>query len=116
MHPSLNSATLSQLAFPEGREPEFPMGEIPLGQYGCKSKVKVRFPPNIFFLTLHLNDVILNYVFFVEIPLIQFGCLLVCPLFCFFLLSVVVCLSSLTRRRLNVESACLFLSPFVVHS
>ncbi len=57
----------------------------------------LRFPPNIFFLTRHLNDVILNYVFFVEIPLIQFGCLLlVCPLLCFFLPSVVVCLSSLT--------------------
>ena len=57
----------------------------------------LRFPPNIFSLTRHLNDVILNYVFFVEIPLIQFGCLLlVCPLLCFFLPSVVVCLSSLT--------------------
>ena len=34
---------------------------------------------------------------------------------CFFLPSVVVCLSSLTWRRLSVESACLFLSSFVVH-
>ena len=74
------------------------------------------FPPNIFFLTCHLNDVILNYVFFIEIPFIQFGCLLlVCPLLCFFLPFVVVCLSSLTWRRLSVESACLFLSLFVVH-
>ena len=57
----------------------------------------LRFPPNIFSLTRHLNDVILNYVFFVEIPLIQFGCLLlVCPLLCFFLPSVVVYLSSFT--------------------
>ena len=41
----------------------------------------LRFSPNIFSLTRHLNDFILNYVFFVEIPLIQFGCLLlICPL------------------------------------
>ena len=54
-------------------------------------------PLNIFSLTRHLNDVILNYVFFVEIPLIQFSCLfLVCPLLCFFLPSVVVYLSSFT--------------------
>ena len=52
----------------------------------------LRFVPNIFSLTRHLNYVILNWVFFVEIPLIQFSCLLVCPLICFFLLSVVVCL------------------------
>ena len=52
----------------------------------------------------------------VEIPLIQFGCLLlVCPLLCFFLPSLVVYLSSLTWRRLSVESACVFVSSFVVH-
>ena len=57
----------------------------------------LRFPPNIFSLTRHLNDVILNYVFFVEIPLIQFSCLLlVCPLLYFFLPSLVVYLSSFT--------------------
>ena len=74
----------------------------------------LRFPPNIFSLTRHLNDVILNYVFFVEIPLIQFSCLLlVCPLLCFFLPSVVVYLSSFTWRRLNVESASVFVLSFV---
>ena len=73
-------------------------------------------PLNIFSLTRHLNDVISNYVFFVEIPLIQFGCLLlVCPLLCFLLPSVVFYLSSFTWRRLSVESACVFVSSFVVH-
>ena len=57
----------------------------------------LRFPPNIFSLTRHLNDVILNYVFFVEIPVIQFSCLLLaCPLLYFFLPSLVVYLSSFT--------------------
>ena len=40
---------------------------------------------------------------------------LVCPLLCFFLPSVVVYHSSLTCRRLSVESTCLFLSSFIVH-
>ena len=34
MHPRLGSATLSL-----GRQPKFPMGEIPLGQYCCKKAV-----------------------------------------------------------------------------
>ena len=43
MHHSLDSATLSQLAFPGEKQPEFPVGEIPLGQYSCtKQKSKVR--------------------------------------------------------------------------
>ena len=32
MHSRLGSATLSQLAFSEEKQPEFPIGEIPLGQ------------------------------------------------------------------------------------
>ena len=49
------------------------------------------------------------YVFFVEIPLIQFGCLLlVCPLLCFFLLFVVVCL-------LLPDGDTKFRTSFVVH-
>ena len=28
-------AQLSNLAFPQGRQPKYPMGEIPLGQYSC---------------------------------------------------------------------------------
>ena len=52
--------------------------------------------------------------FFVEIPLIQFSCLLlVCPLLCYLLHSVVVYLSPFTWRRLNVESASVFVSSFV---
>ena len=52
-----------------------------------------------------------------NVPLIQFGCFfLVCPLLCFFLLFVIVCLSSLNlKKTLSVESACLFSSSFVVH-
>ena len=68
--------------------------------YTCKKKKKTEhfvLNENIHFLTRLVNDVILNYVFFVEIPLIQFGCLLlVCPLLCFVLPSFVVCFSSLT--------------------
>ena len=37
MHRRFGNATLSQLALPRGRQPEFSMGEIPLGQYGCKT-------------------------------------------------------------------------------
>ena len=62
---------------------------------GCV--ITMQIFPNIFSLIRHLNDVILNYVFFVEIPLIQFSCLLlVCPLLYFFLPSLVVYLSSFT--------------------
>ena len=68
------------------------------------------------FTSPDFTEVILNYVFFVEIPLILFGCLLlICPLLCFFLPSVVVYLSSLTWRRLSVESTWLFLWLFVIH-
>ena len=35
----LGSTTPSQLAFPRGRQPEFPLGEIPYGQY-TRKKVK----------------------------------------------------------------------------
>ena len=35
-HRRLGSATLSHLAFPQGRQPEFPTGEFPLGQNSCK--------------------------------------------------------------------------------
>ena len=38
MHPRLGCATLLVAGFPRGRQPEFPMGEIPLGQYSCKKK------------------------------------------------------------------------------
>ena len=37
MHCRLDSATVAA-GSPEGRQPEFPMGEIPLGQYSCKKK------------------------------------------------------------------------------
>ena len=40
MHRRLGSATLSQLAFPREKQPEFPIGEIPLGQYSCKKAKK----------------------------------------------------------------------------
>ena len=33
MHNRLGSATLSKLAFPGEKQPEFPMAEIPLGHY-----------------------------------------------------------------------------------
>ena len=36
----LGSATLSQRAFPREKQPEFPMGEIPMGQYRCLKKKK----------------------------------------------------------------------------
>ena len=36
MHCRLGNATLSQLAFRREGNPEFPMGEISLGQYSCK--------------------------------------------------------------------------------
>ena len=39
-HSRLGSATLSQLAFPGEKQPEFPIGEIPLGQYSCKKAEK----------------------------------------------------------------------------
>ena len=39
MRRRLGSATLSQLAFPRGKQPGFPRGEIQLGQYSCK-KIK----------------------------------------------------------------------------
>ena len=35
-HSRSGSATLSQLAFPGEKQPEFPMGEIPVGHYSCK--------------------------------------------------------------------------------
>ena len=38
MNSRLGSATLSQLAFPGEKQPEFPMGGIPVGQYSCKKK------------------------------------------------------------------------------
>ena len=34
----LDSASLSQLAFPGEKQPEFLMGEIPMGQYRCLKK------------------------------------------------------------------------------
>ena len=40
MHRRLGSAILLQLAFPRGKQPKFPMEEIPLGQYSCKKYVK----------------------------------------------------------------------------
>ena len=40
MHRRVGSATLSQLAFPGEKQPEFPIGEIPLGQYSCKKAEK----------------------------------------------------------------------------
>ena len=33
MHRTLGSVTLLQLAFPWGKQAEFPTGEIPVGQY-----------------------------------------------------------------------------------
>ena len=36
MYGRLGSATLSQLAFPGEKQPEFPKGEIPTGHYSCK--------------------------------------------------------------------------------
>ena len=64
---------------------------------------------DIFSLARHLNDVILNYVFFVEIPLIQFGCLLlVCPLLCFFLPSVVVFLLLPEEDLVSKALVCLY--------
>ena len=69
----------------------------------------LRFPPNIFSLTRHLNDVILNYVFFVEIPLIQFSCLLlVCPLLYFFLPSLVVFLLLPEEDLMSKVLVCLY--------
>ena len=38
IHRRFGSAILSQLAFPRGKRPEFPMGEIPMGRYGCLKK------------------------------------------------------------------------------
>ena len=35
-HNRLGPVTLSQLPFPEEEQPEFPMGEIPMGQYSYK--------------------------------------------------------------------------------
>ena len=35
MHPRLGSVTVAA-GFPQGKQPEFPMGEIPLAQYSCK--------------------------------------------------------------------------------
>ena len=35
MHRRLGSATLSQLAFPREKQPDFPMEEIPMGLYSC---------------------------------------------------------------------------------
>ena len=43
----LGSATLSQRAFPREKQPEFPMGEIPLGQYRCLKKKKKVSPRRI---------------------------------------------------------------------
>ena len=43
MHCSLGSATLLQLAFPGEKQPEFTVGEIPLGQYSCKKYFKQFF-------------------------------------------------------------------------
>ena len=43
MHRRVGNATLSQPAFPRGKQCEFPMGEIPMGQFSCKinkSKIK----------------------------------------------------------------------------
>ena len=42
-HLRLGSATVSQLAFPGERQFEFPMGEIPWGQYSCKRKRETLF-------------------------------------------------------------------------
>ena len=41
MQRRFGSATLSQLDFPRGRQLEFPMGKIPLGQYSYKIVVVV---------------------------------------------------------------------------
>ena len=69
----------------------------------------LRFPPNIFSRTRHLNDVILNYVFFVEVPLIQFSCLLlVCPLLSFFLPSLVVFLLLPEEDLMSKALVCLY--------
>ena len=38
MHPRLGSATLSPLTFPQGKQPKFPVGKIPMGQYSCKNE------------------------------------------------------------------------------
>ena len=80
------------------------------------------FPTNIvidFFLIHHLKDVILNYAFFVEIPWIQFSCLLLILFLSSSLLltSFCCCLSFFfnLKKTLSVENACLFFSSFVVH-
>ena len=39
MHSRLGSMTVAA-GFPEGKQPELPMGEIPLGQYSCKNVFK----------------------------------------------------------------------------
>ena len=40
MHSRLGSVTVAA-GFPQGKQPKFPMGEIPLGQYSSKKKISV---------------------------------------------------------------------------
>ena len=42
MHRKLGSATILQLAFFAGKRREFPLGEIPMGQYSSKNYFKER--------------------------------------------------------------------------
>ena len=43
VHRRLDGATLSQLALPGEKQPEFPMGEIPMEQYSSKTEIEL-FP------------------------------------------------------------------------
>ena len=75
------------------------------------------FPPNILFLLVTLMTSFWTYVLILEIPLIQFGCLLlVCPLLCFFLLFVVVCFSSFTGRKHYVSNATLSVPSYITRT
>ena len=37
LHCSLDNATVTA-GFPQGKQPEFPMGEVPFGQYSCEKQ------------------------------------------------------------------------------
>ena len=45
-HYRLGSTSVAA-GFPQGRQPEFPMGKIPLGQYGCKKKKKKKISASL---------------------------------------------------------------------
>ena len=74
MHCRLGSMTIAA-GFPHGKQPEFPMGEIPRGQYSCEKK-KVfetffccRF--DSIFPTKETHSMLIDGVRYDELPIIH---------------------------------------------